>query len=914
MTSGESPDFKRLRKRSQAGQSLVILAIGFLALIAFVGIVTDVSLLFVRFSTLRRAVDAAAVAAAGQMRRVEDPSPSNLLAEDQATSYANMNLAARQFIEFYGLDPTTVLVETCHVQNTLPAGRDPQLCTADERKLVRVTAQIEAPTTFFSLFGFGTIRLEAASISETAVLDLIFIMDVSESMLNETTYVDWEQAGYGQRYLPPVFPPLTAPTPSDTLNRQAQDWATLLGLTNNQIFADLNGPNDIYFQNILPNPNHRQLRVSGSGNPTRVECQARFWPGSVLKGGLTNPDVINQYINDLGGFNNFVSWFKLDHSGTAPSLAQVLQSGVNWRGFVPQYDFYGCCNDPNGDGDMSDLICQPFGRARASSIDFMTRLDFIRGDRVAIVTFDRRAYLMDPDPSDIDAVSGNPAISDTRDAMIASENLARVIMEERVGVRTEPSFYADSWTQVNATTTTRDGRWDTFVDNGVGRDWNYFNANTPVGRIVDHPVKDNCYMDAALLGYPYGLYRNPTNTDYRYGFAGLPLVLLDEIDTLPAWYTQANMGGTAGNTWLRRPAAADTAFYDRLRRSYEYNASCAGTNIGEGLGRASEVLGRLGRREGAVWIMVLLSDGAAGATSPAWRNGNLAQTPLPYQPGPVPGGTSPVGRSFIEGYGAYGLCPYGEDPSTGTSPEHSGGRSLRPYNANSRPYANEILMDLDFPFCGDFQPYTRHFCNDRVQPATPDLVGPNRVELSDEPSCDTYYDPDDFARDWADYISVRGINVYQRTVTNIDTTVNDTDTLLPTIFTIAFGLEFDNTTCSNNLFGNPLYDCNVPSYLGEELLRYIADAGDNFRIDSDYWQEVMDYRIPNRASRNMPVGLTADWGPRGPCETPAGTRGAWSPLAPTQNCGNYWAASTTGGELDQVFAEIAARMFTRLSG
>ena len=35
--------FKRLGKKGQTGQSLVILAIGFLALLGFVGIVTDVS-------------------------------------------------------------------------------------------------------------------------------------------------------------------------------------------------------------------------------------------------------------------------------------------------------------------------------------------------------------------------------------------------------------------------------------------------------------------------------------------------------------------------------------------------------------------------------------------------------------------------------------------------------------------------------------------------------------------------------------------------------------------------------------------------------------------------------------------------------------------------------------------------------
>ncbi|MBK8031964.1 MAG: hypothetical protein IPK17_21280 [Chloroflexi bacterium] len=58
-------------KRGQSGQALFILAIGFIALVGFVGIVTDVSVLFIRYSTLGRAVDAAAVSAASQMRRIE---------------------------------------------------------------------------------------------------------------------------------------------------------------------------------------------------------------------------------------------------------------------------------------------------------------------------------------------------------------------------------------------------------------------------------------------------------------------------------------------------------------------------------------------------------------------------------------------------------------------------------------------------------------------------------------------------------------------------------------------------------------------------------------------------------------------------------------------------------------------------
>lgn len=57
---------RHMLRRGQTGQTIVIMAFGFIVLLGFVGIVTDVSLLFVRYSTLRRAVDSAAVAPPGR--------------------------------------------------------------------------------------------------------------------------------------------------------------------------------------------------------------------------------------------------------------------------------------------------------------------------------------------------------------------------------------------------------------------------------------------------------------------------------------------------------------------------------------------------------------------------------------------------------------------------------------------------------------------------------------------------------------------------------------------------------------------------------------------------------------------------------------------------------------------------------
>jgi Flp pilus assembly protein TadG len=956
-----TPALKHLFDRSQSGQSIIILAIGFVALIGFVGIVTDVSLLFVRYSTLRRAVDAAAVAAAGQMRRVADDPTTPNIAEDQSDSFANMNLAARQFIEFYGLNPSEVIVETCWVQDrdvaNQPTLRDPLLCRADERKLVRVTAQIESPTTFFNLFGFRTIRLEAASTSETAVLDMVFIMDVSESMLIDTDYDNWQERGYGYAYLPPVLPIVT----STNYNKGVLDLYNYLSNTShNQIIlppgSGLGTPgqlhpsvvtliNSVNVQNGLSIPTTvREIDMTPGNSADNqfvpVQCRVRYWPFSNQAGSLSNAvdadaSVLSYYETALGG-NSALRTHFLDVLGGVETISGATV--YDWVGFVPQYNFYGCCNDPNQDGSMSDLLCQPFRTARDASLDFMERIDFIRGDRLAIVTFDRQAYVMDPFPGNDTAAITAGVLE--RDVFISDQTVARTVMTDAVGVRTEPSFYRH-------TTNPQDVRWDAFVSpdkddsdprNPSTSSFNDFAASLHTdwtGQILNHPVNGACPLQMGVLTYPYGQFTRPGTPRERYGDPLSPSVMGEVLNTaraasiqaVPNWYQPTWLtGGGYGSLGLREnpvnPVNNPSANvvdeqYDYMLRTYDYRASCAGTNIGAGLGMAATALGQLGRREGAVWIMVLLSDGAAGASAPAYRNRTSDFPPTSPRYFSTDNNGNTVPQVPTESwYGAFGLCPYGVQTAPG-----------------------EIVQDLPFPFCSDIDPTTRNWCSDTVAAARPEQVGPNRIELTDDsvnPSasrrsnrCQTHYDVDDYARDWADYVAVRGINIFAPNASGagLDTSRNDSDTLLPTIFTIAFGLEFSridgDPACIDASdvppwIANPVYRCNIESFLGEELLRYIADAGDNFRIDNDYWQNVLGYRIPNQVSihfdQNLPATEIPDWGPPGPCEQTSGPRGSWRPLTAGEDCGNYWAASTGGNELEQVFAEIAARMFTRLSG
>lgn len=380
---------RHMLRRGQTGQTIVIMAFGFIVLLGFVGIVTDVSLLFVRYSTLRRAVDSAAVAAAGQVRRASPTQAEILEAGNKglsadgiayARNLATVNLAARQFIEFYGLTPSAVLVETCISTDY----SDPELCTEDQRKLVRVTAQLESPTVFLRLLGWGTVLLEASAISETAVLDVVLIMDVSESMLNETSHEDWSRVpqpdGSTKDLSARIVPPRADQVPG---GETAELWEQILRMTHNEILNDprfnpLAQPN-AFRAFVMNGSTPQEVSLSDSRVP-REECQVRFWPTGVRE--IPNGEAGGYHPND-----NLLQEFSAFLGISYPTRFSRFQLG---------YNFYGCCNDPNGNWNFSDLVCQPFKQARDASINFIKQVDFARGDRVAIVTFDRGAYLLVP--------------------------------------------------------------------------------------------------------------------------------------------------------------------------------------------------------------------------------------------------------------------------------------------------------------------------------------------------------------------------------------------------------------------------------------------------------------------------------------------------------------------------------------
>ncbi len=928
---------KKFVRRSQSGQSIVILALGFLGLLGFVGIVTDVSLMFVRFSTLTRAVDAASIAAAGQVRRQtpfqsevdtecasvpggpwtpDDPCPEAEAAAF-ARSFGNVGVAARQFIEFYGLVPEQVLIDMCVTVSEDDGSGNLQaitgledvfdeLCVGPngdffERKLIKVTAQIQSPTVFMRLFGFPDVTLEASALSETAVLDVVVIMDVSESMLNQTTFETWAAEGYNKVYIPPdmgwhnynrynqtVQPPggwqgfgddaghdfslLTGFRDySDDTNFPGNNWYHFRSDLSQQPVSDIqallcddDGSGTNYVRSCDQedpggtwwSPFEVEIEnypgYSFGGTDVQPECRVQYWPYSDFI--AVRPDVLATY--DLVGR----PWTYYTGGGEA-----------RWRGFVPNYKFYRCCNDPNADGSFTDLLCEPFRQARDATELFLKRIDFLRGDRVAFVTFDREAYLIRTD-------RGDGVISH----MIEDEQVALNTLTQYVGVRAEPSFYEP--TTMSGTRGSSD--WVTRMPwNNPADSWQ--NRSTALS-IHDYEVEGNCPFYDATRRWPEGGVVGPSPSDATsYGVTHDPRtwptllnpVLFDSDPNGQLMYPR----NEPGYSWQSAPNYGPDFSYDLW-------GSCRGTNIGAALREASNALvdpqfSRQGD-EGSVWVMVLLSDGAAGASDPVYNSalpGNVTRPADPYYP------YDTTVSNRVQ-YGGLGLCPIGNAAS---SDANVGSPELTQFDES--PWL--------FPYCSDELPETRHFCFYQ-KPSDPLTVDGEQirpyVDLNG-PGCDArFYDVDDYARDWADWIGLA------------ERPNGEVLSQLPTIFTIGFGFNFaSGTVCEGAAIpGGSKADC-----LGEELLRYIADVGDNFQVDTDYQQNLRE----NNGNFNPGSMTNDDYGPRGECEednpdpASAGSLNALAdPLPAGENCGNYYNAPTST-ELNRVFDEIASRMFTRLA-
>ncbi|MGB8214127.1 MAG: hypothetical protein WCE68_11260 [Anaerolineales bacterium] len=162
---------KRRFARLERGQILVLVAASAIGIIAVVGLSLDVGVMFIGDARLRRAVDAAALAAALQYR--------------EGYSITDMTNAADEFLALNGISDATATVDDCA---TDPSSTT--LCTTPPRKLVQVHASAEIPLDFLPVIGINDANVSSTAVSEAASLDVVLAIDRSESMTEGPDYAD----------------------------------------------------------------------------------------------------------------------------------------------------------------------------------------------------------------------------------------------------------------------------------------------------------------------------------------------------------------------------------------------------------------------------------------------------------------------------------------------------------------------------------------------------------------------------------------------------------------------------------------------------------------------------------------------------------------------------------------------------
>lgn len=815
-----------MTRRSRSGQSIILVAFAFIALIAFVGIATDVALLFVRYSTLRRAVDAAAIAAAGQVR--------------ENANYMSLNAVAMQFIQSHGLNPDSVKVETCEtdIEATIKkgtyttgktayeylAGINPvvppnvsppsELCTKSPQKLVRVSAQIESPTAFLHVIGWQTVTLQTSSLSQTALLDVALVLDTSLSEAGDTRVHQAVPAG-----VYPVgangnnsdalrdFKDFTNPSPNPTNDNPAKPWG--LGGSNNSANYGLKPATASAGEDL--GSTSRTIRSECWYTP--IENNATTWANYGYAGCCNDPSTQSDSVADTAArtssyaaakaannvwpasgspaFNINPDWYIYDKDGLDEAV--IMTDGKN--PFLKD-----ASNNPIDaaavvssapDGNYSDLICRPFKDVRDAARRFIKRLDFVRGDRVVLVTFDSEARKIDPD-----APAGTPVIP-----MMTDKPTAIRTLNMKVGVEKNPIPMQAS-------------RCQSRPQLGDDISAQYYGGVNPLN-VINYWTVAQC-PDTNTGGGIQQATAMLTNPNWIRREAVWVMVLLSDgypNRTPPMGSdTFVTAIGPEPRDWL----AADGP------PTYGYTTSNDAAKLAQYCDPTSPEYGQKPQWCATAGYLAMTGN----STKPLWgiQQGSFGFCPWwtfcdLYSDIPIDKSTQGGG------WHTDGITYPRQAECTENNPKGIWETTTRTPNEDALPY------------CADTDPNSRHFCMDDIGNINPPDAKKNSAYY-----CDPHYDADDYARDRADFAGL--INYIDKPGGAAQPKKGN--------FIAMYSIFFRNANQDGSL--NKLRD----NILGVKMLRYLSDAGDNGIIDNHlqrWYRDTRDKGWPSDGGvANPPTG------------------------------------------------------------
>lgn len=183
---------KKIRKTSERGQAIILIAFSIIGMVGIVGLMIDSGIVLIEYARLKRGIDSASIAAASQFRK-------NFKGID-------MIKAGEELLKF-NQSEAKVTISTCSCPpdwttcktnpTSFPTGYSDQwnldetLCPANTggmaRKMVRITAERDVYFGFMKILGFTKTTIRATSVGEAASVDMVLAIDTSSSMAYETT-------------------------------------------------------------------------------------------------------------------------------------------------------------------------------------------------------------------------------------------------------------------------------------------------------------------------------------------------------------------------------------------------------------------------------------------------------------------------------------------------------------------------------------------------------------------------------------------------------------------------------------------------------------------------------------------------------------------------------------------------------
>jgi hypothetical protein len=223
-------------RERERGQSLVIVVLAFIGILALIGLGIDLGLVYVERVRVARAADAAALAGVAELP-VEEAAHLRALVYLQENGYdyttnahvtLNWTNSPREELDNPGgeaadcivtglpynpdctIGPvgstTTVWIDTAYSRMEVPAG-ETGLDTADR---ITVRVRKEVPMTFLQFIGWRTLPVEASAEAENvSKLDIVIVYDKSGSMeFNTLCYGCWEDDSAHDPWVDPNIYPL----------------------------------------------------------------------------------------------------------------------------------------------------------------------------------------------------------------------------------------------------------------------------------------------------------------------------------------------------------------------------------------------------------------------------------------------------------------------------------------------------------------------------------------------------------------------------------------------------------------------------------------------------------------------------------------------------------------------------------